>query len=130
MTELPQGWTSSTLDNIGKWCSGGTPSRRVESYFGKGIPWIKSGDLPDGSILKTDEQITTAGLENSSAKLLPAGTISMALYGATIGKLGILTFPAATNQACANVIPLADLIDPKYLFFYLRSERETLIEKG
>ena len=54
----------------------------------------------------------------------------MALYGATIGKLGILTFPAATNQACANVIPLADLIDPKYLFFYLRSERETLIEKG
>ena len=54
----------------------------------------------------------------------------MALYGATIGKLGVLTFPAATNQACANVVPDTDVIDSRYLFFYLLSERKNLIEKG
>jgi type I restriction enzyme S subunit len=61
---------------------------------------------------------------------MPAGTISLALYGATIGKLGVMTFPAATNQACANVVPDERLLDPQYLFFYLMSERDALVDKG
>jgi type I restriction enzyme, S subunit len=130
MSELPQGWKETELGEVGYWSSGGTPSRRNAGYFGVGIPWIKSGDLHDGPILTTAEQITEVGLKNSSAKLMPSGTISMALYGATIGKLGVMTFPAATNQACANVIPHVELIDPNYLFFYLLSERKALIEKG
>jgi len=130
MSELPQGWIRTSLGEIGKWSSGGTPSRRNSEHFGKGIPWVKSGDLPDGPITKTEEQITDLGLNNSSAKVLPPGTISLALYGATIGKLGVMTFPAATNQACANVEPDSRLIDPQYLFFYLMSERKALIDKG
>lgn len=71
--ELPDGWTISSLANIGLWCSGGTPSRSRTDYFGQGIPWIKSGDLPDGLIVRTGELITELGLKNSSAKLMPAG---------------------------------------------------------
>jgi type I restriction enzyme S subunit len=91
---------------------------------------VKSGDLPDGPILKTEEEITELGLQNSSAKLMPAGTISMALYGATIGKLGLMTFPAATNQACANVIPDTRLVETNYVFYYLLSERRNFVEQG
>jgi type I restriction enzyme S subunit len=128
--ELPQGWAEITLQQTGAWCSGGTPSRRRPDFFGKGIRWVKSGDLPDGSILNTEEEITKLGLQNSSAKLMPTGTISMALYGATIGKLGVMTFPAATNQACANVIPDDRLVEANYLFYYLLSERRNFIEQG
>ncbi len=128
--ELPQGWAEITLRDAGAWRTGGTPSRRNAEFFGKGIPWVKSGDLPDGPILKTQEEITQLGLENSSAKLMPTGTISMALYGATIGKLGVMTFPAATNQACANVIPDTRMVEPKFLFHYLLSERKNFIEQG
>src|SRR6478609_5919591 len=81
-TDLPEGWVTARLRDIGKWQSGGTPSRTKSEYFGNGIPWVKSGDLPDGPILATDEQITKMGLDNCSAKVMPAGTISMALYGA------------------------------------------------
>ena len=130
MSELPDGWAGTKLADIGRWSSGGTPSRGRPDYFGQGTPWVKSGDLPDGLIIRTEEQITDLGLKNSSAKLMPAGTISMALYGATIGKLGLLTFRAATNQACANVVPNKEVIDPQYLFFYLMSERRILIDKG
>jgi type I restriction enzyme S subunit len=128
--ELPQGWVDITLQQAGAWRSGGTPSRRRPEFFGKGIRWVKSGDLPDGPILKTEEEITQDGLQNSSAKLMPTGTISMALYGATIGKLGIMTFPAATNQACTNVIPDNRLVESNYLFYYLLSERRNFIEQG
>jgi type I restriction enzyme S subunit len=127
---LPKGWAEISLEAAGFWRSGGTPSRRRPEFFGKGVPWVKSGDLPDGLILRTEEEITELGLQNSSAKLMPAGTISMALYGATIGKLGVMTFPAATNQACANIIPDKRSVDSKYLFYYLLSERRTFIEQG
>ncbi len=61
---------------------------------------------------------------------MPSGTISMALYGATIGKLGLLTFPSATNQACANVVPNDQLVETPYLFYFLLSERKNFIELG
>lgn len=128
--ELPQGWAEITLQRAGAWRSGGTPSRRRPEFFGKGVRWVKSGDLPDGPILTTEEEITKLGLENSAAKLMPTGTISMALYGATIGKLGVMMFPAATNQACANVVPDRHIVELKYLFYYLRSERRKFIEQG
>lgn len=128
--DLPDGWERTTLKEIGKWSTGGTPSRSNPKFFGRGVSWVKSGDLKDGPIQRTDEEITKFGLDNSSAKLMPAGTISMALYGATIGKLGLMTFPAATNQACANVIPNPEKVETKYLFFYLLSERRNFIGQG
>ncbi len=129
-SDLPEGWAVAKLQDVGAWRSGGTPSRTKPEYFGQGIPWVKSGDLPDGPITKTDEQITPLGLENSAAKLMPTGTICMALYGATIGKLGTMTFEAATNQATANLVPDERLVDGKYVFHYLMSERQNFIDMG
>lgn len=128
--ELPEGWAQITLQEAGRWQSGGTPSRRKPEYFGGEVAWIKSGDLPDGHVLVTEETITQLGLRNSAAKVMPAGTISMALYGATIGKLGLMTFQSATNQACANVIPNDQLVETPYLFYFLLSERKKFIELG
>ena len=128
--ELPEGWLLLTLDKIGKWRTGGTPSRKITAYFGGNIPWVKSGDLKDGIVTSTEEKITESGVQNSSAKILPAGTVSVALYGATIGKIGILGIDAATNQACANCIVDPKIISKEFLFYFILSQRQQLIETG
>lgn len=129
-TDQPNEWKDTELNQIGNWSTGGTPSRKIKEYFGGNISWVKSGDLNDGIVLDTEEKITQKGLDNCSAKLLSAGSLSIALYGATIGKLGILGIDAATNQACANCVPNKKLIDTRYLFYYLLQQRKKLIEAG
>ncbi len=106
--------------------SGGTPSRSVPSYFGGGIPWVKSGDLTDGDVWDVDETISREGLEGSSAKLLPKGTLLLAMYGATVGKLGILQMYAATNQAICG-IRTPESLEPKFLFYQLLARRPALV---
>src|SRR5690348_16859114 len=96
---------STTLGEVGQWGSGGTPKSTEGSYYGGDIPWIRSGDLPDGPVLEHQASITKAGLNNSSAKWVPEGALLIALYGATIGKLGITTYRVTTNQAVAHCIP-------------------------
>jgi type I restriction enzyme S subunit len=115
------------LHEIAETSSGGTPSRGVKGFYNGDIPWIKSGELPDGEITIVEEKITQLGLESSSAKLVPEGTLVIAMYGATVGRLGILTFPAATNQAVCAIVPSAAL-DRDYLFHWLLSIRSNLIE--
>lgn len=127
---LPEGWAEAILDDVGQWSTGGTPSRKIESYFGGQIPWVKSGDLRDGEVWSTEECITGSGLANSAAKLVPPGTVSLALYGATIGKLGLLRIEAATNQACANCVPNGSVIEGMFLFFFLQAQRDNLIAAG
>lgn len=129
MSEVPKGWAVATLEDLGKWGSGGTPKRGNGLYYGGQIPWIKSGDLPDGPIEVIDESITELGLKESSAKIFPEGTVSIAMYGATIGKLGIFTRAATTNQACANIVP-ADKITNQFVFYLLKNEKRNLIHKG
>ena len=101
--EIPENWVWTTLGNIGIWQSGGTPSRSNKSYYGGNIPWLKTGDLNDGLITNIPEGITEEAVTNSSAKINPTGSVLMAMYGATIGKLGILTFPATTNQKRCSI---------------------------
>ena len=127
--EVPEGWMWTTLGVIGTWQSGGTPSRSNKSYYGGNIPWLKTGDLNDGYITHIPEFITEEAVVNSSAKLNPVGSVLIAMYGATIGKLGILTFPATTNQACCACIEY-DAIDPMFLFYFLLSQRTAFITKG
>ena len=126
---VPEGWMWTTLGVIGTWQSGGTPSRSNKSYYGGNIPWLKTGDLNDGYITHIPEFITEEAVVNSSAKLNPVGSVLIAMYGATIGKLGILTFPATTNQACCACIEY-DAIDPMFLFYFLLSQRTAFIAKG
>ena len=127
--EIPGNWVWTTLGNIGIWQSGGTPSRSNKSYYGGNIPWLKTGDLNDGLITNIPESITEEAVANSSAKINPTGSILMAMYGATIGKLGILTFPATTNQACCACIEYY-AITQYYLFYFLLSHRDIFIAKG
>jgi type I restriction enzyme S subunit len=114
------------LGEVCKTTSGGTPSRSKPEYFQGTIPWVKSGELPDGMVVQNSEYITDEAISNSSAKLLPAGTLLVALYGATVGKLGILSRPAATNQAVCAIFP-SEAIDTKFLFLYLLAKRHWLI---
>ena len=127
--EVPEGWVWTTLGEVGTWQSGGTPSRSNKTYYGGNIPWLKTGDLNDGLISYIPESITEEAVANSSAKINPTGSVLIAMYGATIGKLGILTFPATTNQACCACIEFNAIIQ-LYLFYFLLSQRNEFTAKG
>ena len=127
--EVPEGWKWQKLGDIGEWQSGATPSRLNKDYYGGDIPWLKTGDLNDGYISEIPETITQKALEETSVKLNPAGSVLIAMYGATIGKVGILTFPATTNQACCACVDYQG-IEQKYLFYYLLSHKDDFIMLG
>ena len=127
---IPESWKWTTLNAIGKWKAGGTPSRSIPEYYGGEIPWLKTGDLTDGLITTVEEYITRAGVENSSAHINPAGAVLIAMYGATIGKLGVLAMPCATNQACCACAVNEELVDKSYLFYYLLSQRTGFLQLG
>ena len=103
--EIPKSWEWVRLGSIGDWGSGATPSRTHPEYYGGNIPWLKTGDLNDGYIKSVPEFITDLALEKTSVRLNPVGSVLIAMYGATIGKLGILSIPATTNQACYACLP-------------------------
>jgi type I restriction enzyme S subunit len=126
--DIPKGWATTTFGEIYNTSSGGTPSRKRPEYFQDGsIDWVKSQELLDGFILGTEERITPEALENSSAKVFPANTVLVALYGATIGKLAILAGEAATNQACCAVLPKLPAYRREFAFLTLFTNRERII---
>ncbi|MFR4498414.1 MAG: restriction endonuclease subunit S, partial [Bacteroides fragilis] len=127
--EAPQNWCWTTLGKIGKWQSGSTPNRLNKDYYNGNIPWLKTGDLNDGYITHIPEYITEKALNETSVKLNPTGSVLIAMYGATIGKIGILTFPTTTNQACC-ACEVFNGIDKEFLFFFLLSHREEFIKMG
>lgn len=124
--DIPESWKWVKVGNIGSWSSGATPSRTNPAYYGGTIPWLKTGDLNDGFIKEIPEFITDLALEKTSVRLNPVGSVLMAMYGATIGKLGILDISATTNQACCACIPYEG-IHNKYLFYFLMSMRRSYI---
>ena len=126
--ELPKGWAWTTLGEIGNWQSGATPSRLRKDYYGGNIPWLKTGDLNDGYISDIPEYITETALKETSVKLNPKDSVLIAMYGATIGKVGILSFPATTNQACCACTDY--LVKKMYLFYFLLANRENFIAMG
>ena len=127
--EVPEGWCWYHLNDIGKWQSGATPSRGVKAFFGGSIPWLKTGDLNDDYVNDIPERITDKALKETSVKLNPEGSVLIAMYGATIGKVGILTFPATTNQACCACSEFCG-VDNRFLFYFLISHREEFIRQA
>ena len=109
--------------------SGGTPTRGVEKYYQGGvILWLKSGELNDNeNIVTSEEYITEIALKESSAKIFPVNTVLIAIYGATVGKVGILKKTSATNQAIAGINPNKKILDYKFLFNYLIWKRSFLM---
>ena len=125
--EIPQGWTAAKIKDVAQTYSGGTPtSTNSEYYDGGDIPWINSGELNNPIITSTTNYITEEGLNNSSAKLYPQNTVLVALYGATAGKVSLLSFEACSNQAVCGVIP-QNKIMTTYIRYYLSSLYEHFI---
>lgn len=125
--EIPQEWTAAKIKDVAQTYSGGTPtSTNSEYYDGGDIPWINSGELNNPIITSTTNYITEEGLNNSSAKLYPQDTVLVALYGATAGKVSLLSFEACSNQAVCGVIP-QNKIMTTYIRYYLSSLYEHFI---
>ena len=103
-------------------------ARSVPEYYGGDIPWLKTGDLNDSYIKYIPENISELALEKTSVRLNPTGSVLIAMYGATIGKVGILTFPATTNQACCACLPIE--IFNEYLFYFLMSQKVAFVKQG
>ncbi len=120
---------------ISEFCTtgtGGTPSRdRLDRYFKGGtIPWVKSGELRENTIYVTEEHVTDLALQESNVRMVPAGALLLAMYGATVGRLGILGVAATTNQAICHIIPDPQRAATRYLFYAIRSQVETLAARG
>ena len=108
--------------------SGGTPLKNREDFYNNGnIPWIRSGEVGQGLITKSEGFITEEGLKSSSAKLFPVNTILVAMYGATAGQVGLLKITSSTNQAVCGILP-NDKIIPEYLYYILKSKRQEFID--
>lgn len=127
---VPSFWKRDKLFRLcDKMGSGGTPRSTNEDFYGGDIPWIQSGDLTDTYVSETEKKITNEALASSSAKIFPKGTLLVAMYGATIGKLGIMEMDAATNQACC-ALQLSKKLNSKYAYYLMLDVREYLITQA
>ena len=115
------------LEELYDTSSGGTPSRTNSEYFTGEINWFKSKELADSILLESEEKITEQAIDKSSAKLFPAGSVIMAMYGATIGKLGLLSQPSTTNQACCAIIQKDEIKSNYYILNWLIENREYVL---
>ena len=123
---VPEGWESGTVSSFFTTASGGTPSRAKEVYYTGTYNWVKTKELNNDFIFDTEEKITEEAIKNSAAKLFPKQTILIAMYGATVGELGILATEAATNQACCAILP-TEGIGYAYPYLFFLSQKEKLI---
>ena len=114
---------TTPLGNLATVVAGGTPDRGTPAYWGGAIPWVGTGEIDFNVIESPTEYLTERGLKESAARLLPKGTLLMAMYGqgTTRGKVGILAIEAATNQACAAIIPKIGLVESEFLFYVLEA---------
>ena len=129
--EIPESWEWVKLGDVGKWQSGTTPSKSNSSYYKDGtIPWLNTGDLNDGIICEIPKKVTEKALAETSLRLNEAGSVCIAMYGATIGKIGILSMPATTNQACCVCNNLKKFVNQMWLFYFLKNHKQEFIEAG
>ena len=121
----------TTIGELAEVVTGGTPSRRKPRYYNGTIPWVKTGEIEQGIIYDSEEYITEEAVQDTNCKILPVNTIMLAMYGVgrTRGQSGILKIEAATNQACAAILPNENY-DPLFLLYYLRTQYEAIRQLG
>lgn len=124
---LPEGWRMGTISDFCQEIkSGGTPSRVINSYWGsRDYRWLKTGEVHKNVVIDTEEYISKEGLKNSSAKLIPVGSITMAMYGATAAQIAYIDCETTTNQACCNMVCYTKN-DAAYLYFHLLVNQEDI----
>lgn len=128
-----KGWDVTSISGIFDVISGGTPSTKNPEYWENGdIPWIGSSLCKDNFVFKSNGKfITSKGLENSSAKMIPKNTVIIALVGATIGKIGLIKFETCTNQNVAALIPKnKETISEIFTFYMMKSLYHKFEEVG
>ncbi len=131
LKELPKGWKESPLEDL---ClnisAGGTPRRNMPEYWERGtIPWLKISDLHQREIKDSEEYVTLKGVEESSTKIFPKGTVLISIF-ASLGEVALLEIPAATNQAIVGIQVDENKIDRKYLYHYLNYINSSIQNKA
>jgi len=123
-----KGWPRRRLGSLAETCSGLTPNRGRPDYFGGQIPWVKTGELLDGTIFNTDEFVTEVAVRECGLRVLPPGTLLVAMYGQgkTRGRTGLLGCAATTNQACFAVLPNPVEFDSAFLQLWFRHKYQEL----
>lgn len=110
--------------------SGGTPRSNIAAYYGGKIPWLRTQEVNFSEIWDTEIKITEEGMNSSSAKYIPANCVIVAMYGATVGRVGINKIPLTTNQACANIEVDDSIAFYKYVYYYLSSQYKYIKSLG
>jgi type I restriction enzyme, S subunit len=122
-------WKEYRIEDVcSRITSGSTPSRKRLDYFGGTIPWLSSKEVNFNRINTTDEHITELGLRNSSAKWIDENAVIVAMYGATAGHVALSRIRLTTNQACCNLTADHTKCDYEYLFYFLRSKYDELVQ--
>ncbi|NLB13111.1 MAG: restriction endonuclease subunit S, partial [Gammaproteobacteria bacterium] len=113
-------WLVARVCDLFETSSGGTPDRKTKEYWGRGVPWVTTSLVGFNVITDAEEFVSEAGLKNSSAREFPKGTVIVAMYGQgkTRGQVALLGVDAATNQACAAILPSEDIAS-EFVFFNL-----------
>ena len=127
---MNQMWQVKRLGDVVKTGAGGTPRKSNKEYYDGGdIPWLLSGEVAQGLIYESKNFITKKGLESSSAKLFPENTVLVAMYGATVGQVGVLKCEASTNQAVCGIYP-SETFSPEFLYYFFLSKRDDFISQA
>lgn len=124
----PKGFQLICFDDLGTWTSGGTPSRKNPSYFTGEIDWYSAGELNSLHLGRSKERISLRAIEESSAKLVPPGSLFVGMYDTAALKMGITTKESSSNQACANLVPNG-IVDLVWLYFAIDQLKPSLLAK-
>lgn len=131
-SEIPRGWLKACVGLVGVVSNGSTPSRDQAGYWGGTIPWVSSGEVRDAEIFQTRECISQAGFDHSSVRLLPVGTVLIAMIGEgkTRGQSALLSLAACINQNVAGVVVLSNYLESRYLWRWFQAQYETTRLQG
>ena len=129
---FPSSWLRTCIGMGGVVSNGSTPSRGMLDYWGGLIPWVSSGEVRNNRIDVTKESISELGFESSSVRKLPVGTVLIAMIGEgkTRGQSAILNIEATINQNIAAVVPVAEILNPTYLWYWFQGQYENNRKAG
>ncbi len=124
--KIPEGWSMQIVSGVAKVILGGTPSRERPEYWSGNIPWINSGEVNKLRVIDATEYITETGLKNSNAQLMKAGTVLIAITGATLGQVSRLEIDSAANQSVVGIFDKSEKIN-EFLYLFIKKNIPDLI---